>query len=338
MVESATKYPLTPAELKHLVRRAFGQTKLAAVEEFTGGYFASAYRIEFEDGPDPVVLKLGAPPEAEVLSYEANLMRAEILALRLVGCDARIPAPRIVLADRSRRLVPVDYCFMELLPGISWNELHDSLTDEQNAAIERQVGTIAAAIAEFTRPTFGYFRTAPAFEAWPDALRFMCAQLYADAGRFGIVPSLPQAELLGYLDRYHAALTEVQQPRLVHWDLWGGNVLVTMDEWGGDDEHHEGGDAVPTVTGIIDFERALWGDPLMEFIPARLGGIEAFEAGFGAPLLDTPAKRLRRLLYNVYLGLVLVVEDGPRRYTDKSSVIWGRGLLDEARSMLARGG
>ena len=48
----------------------------------------------------------------------------------------------------------------------------------------------------------------------------------------------------------HPALDEVQSPRLVHWDLWDGNVFVDP--------------ATAQITGISDFERSLWGDPLME--------------------------------------------------------------------------
>jgi hypothetical protein len=111
----------------------------------------------------------------------------------------------------------------------------------------------------------------------------------------------------------------------VHWDLWAGNVFVST---AGNE---------PRVSGVIDFERALWGDPLMEFIPGRLRDIEAFEEGYGAPLLATREQRLRRLFYNAYLGLVLVVEDGPRRYTDKATVEWGAGLLQRAAVMLDHG-
>jgi hypothetical protein len=75
----------------------------------------------------------------------------------------------------------------------------------------------------------------------------------------------------------------------------------------------------------------------MEFIPGRLRDIEAYESGDGRPLLMTRAERIRRLFYNAYLGLVLVIEDGPRCYEDKATVEWGRGLLERAATMLDHG-
>lgn len=45
-----------------------------------------------------------------------------------------------------------------------------------------------------------------------------------------------------------AFFDEVTVPRLVHWDLRAGNVLVEQER----------------ITGLIDFERCLWGDVRME--------------------------------------------------------------------------
>ena len=67
-------------------------------------------------------------------------------------------------------------------------------------------------------------------------------------------------------------LDEVSEPALVHWDLWAGNVFVKDGK----------------ITGITDFERALWGDPLMEHYfrmitePKRP---EAFLRGYGLSLI-----------------------------------------------------
>ncbi|MGW3244951.1 hypothetical protein [Streptomyces sp. NPDC001070] len=68
-------------------------------------------------------------------------------------------------------------------------------------------------------------------------------------------------------------------------------------------------------------ERAFWGDPVAELVSLSLGGdtgpgsdlvIGYHEAGgtmdFGPPTLH------RLALYRVYLGLILVVECGPRGY------------------------
>ena len=95
-------------------------------------------------------------------------------------------------------------------------------------------------------------------------------------------------------------------PALVHFDLWDGNLLV--DEQG-------------TLTGIVDAERALWGDPHAEFASLALfGTIEAdreFLAGYaeaGGAAQPGPSFSRRQALYRTYLYLLMAVEAAPRGY------------------------
>ena len=324
MVTSRTKTTLSAARIEALARHAFGPVRVRRCEELTEGYFNTAYRLEV-DPLGPLVLKVAPPAEVPVLTYEHDLMRGEIEAMRLVAAEPAVPAPVVRFADFSRELLPVPYFFMDLVGGRPWSAVRDELGPEGNDAIERQLGAITAAVNRTEGPAFGYLATGPAFPDWFDALRWMLTTLYADARRFGVLLPVPEARVLRLLHRHRGAFEEVTTPRLVHWDLWAGNVFVSTDT------------EPPRVSGVIDFERALWGDPLMEFIPGRLRAVDAYEAGYGQPLLATPERRLRRLFYNLYLGLVLVVEDGPRDYAAKDTVEWGRGLLERATTMLEHG-
>jgi aminoglycoside phosphotransferase (APT) family kinase protein len=324
VVESRTKTTLDEARIEALARHAFGDVVLRAAQELTDGYFNTAYRVEL-DPLGPLVLKVAPPTEVPVLTYERDLMRGEAEAMGLVAADPEVPAPGVRFADFTRARLPVPYLFMDLVEGRSWSSLRGGFEREQNDAVEAGLGRISAALARVEHPTFGYLATGPAFDDWFEAFGWMCRTLYADARRFGLDLPLPAAGLERLLERHRGAFEEITVPRLVHWDLWAGNVFVSTAE------------RLPRVTGVIDFERALWGDPLMEFIPGRLHDVAAYEAGFGRPLLATREQRVRRLFYNLYLGLVLIVEDGPRAYTDKSTVDWGRGLLGRAVSMLEHG-
>ena len=91
-------------------------------------------------------------------------------------------------------------------------------------------------------------------------------------------------------------------PALLHFDLWDGNVL------GG-----PGG-----LTGLVDGERWLFGDPLMDLVSsALLRRIERepdhpFLVGYGP--VDIDSRRLG--LYRVHLALLMLVEMPSRRMTD----------------------
>jgi aminoglycoside phosphotransferase (APT) family kinase protein len=325
MADSRTKVSLTEVEIASLTRRAFHGSVPRAVRELTEGYFNTAYRIELED-ERAVVLKVAPPADVPVLTYERDLMRGEVTAMRLASVDPRVPVPTVRYADFTRTRLPVDYFFMDMVEGLSWSSVRDELSDRQNAEVERQLGVITAAINCIDHPAFGYLATGPAFGSWFEAVAWMCATLYADAARFEVAVPVPEAELRELMERHRAAFEEVTRPSLVHWDLWAGNVFVQTD-----------GDRSVGVRGVIDFERSMWADPLMEFIPGRLRDIEAYESGYGRPLLATRSERIRRLFYNAYLGLVLVTEDGPRQYPDNATVEWGRGLLERAVTMLRHG-
>jgi aminoglycoside phosphotransferase (APT) family kinase protein len=315
-LESKTKVCLPPDQIEALVHNAFGSgASLRAVTELTDGWFNTAYHLTLDPEGTQTVLKVGPPEGAEILSYEVQIMKAEVEVMQLVGTDQSIPVPEVYFADLTRTILPNDYYLMGFAPGMPWNKIRKTFSEEHNRQIGRRLGQINARINAFEGPAFGYYASGPRFERWPDAFRFMLAQLLADGARYGIELPAGQDELLGLFDRHAAHFAEVERPQLVHWDLWDGNVFV------------EAGNGAPAITGVVDFERALWGDPLLEFY-FGIEGNAAFVEGYGQDLLSTRSCRVRRTFYDLYLDLVLIIEDGPRQYTDKSSVGWGYRRLD----------
>ena len=120
------------------------------------------------------------------------------------------------------------------------------------------------------------------------------------------------------------SLDEVTEPRLVEWDLWDSNVMVRDGR----------------IACLIDHERALFGDPLLEagFAGTQLpafGDWSAFQRGYGKTEL-TPTETIRRRLYCLHLVLVMVIETVYRGHTDSRQYDWARGLLDEAMALLGR--
>jgi aminoglycoside phosphotransferase (APT) family kinase protein len=324
-MESRTKVELSRADIQRLVQHAFGDMPVVSVQEMTDGWFNTAYHILLGNGRVQTVLKVGPPAEAAILAYEKNIMRAEVETMRLVATDQGVPVPRITFDDFSRSQVAYDYYFMDFVEGITWDKIRDSLSAEQNERIEYQLGQITARINAFEHSAFGYYAFGREFDNWPDAFRWMCTLLFADARQYPIALQFSEQEFFDKFDEHQAVFAEITRPQLVHWDLWAGNVFVTFD-----------GDT-PRIEGIVDFERALWGDPLMESYPGRLVGIPNYIAGYGHEILATQAQRLRRIFYNIYLDLIMIIEDGPRQYDDKRSVKWAQERLQRDIKMLRHG-
>lgn len=83
------------------------------------------------------------------------------------------------------------------------------------------------------------------------------------------------------------------------------------------------------VAGLIDFECALWADPLMEaqFRPLSWSGITDSMRGYGKAEF-TPDELRRCRLYTLYLALVMYIECHYRNYdTDE--------VFNNAKQMLA---
>ncbi len=265
--------------------------------ELTEGTFNTAYRIRTSGGG--LVLKVAPSPDAPRLTYERDLMRTETAFYRAAQGHAVVP--EVVHADFTRTAVASDFLLMTEIPGDNLAARGGSLTAPALAALRTELGQVVAGLHEVTGGGFGYPQLGLA-PTWREGFLSMVDAVLADAARFGVALPVP-AERVAELMRKHAdLLDEVERPVLVHFDLWDGNVMV-------DDGR---------VTGLVDGERAFWGDPLAELVsPALFGDIETdlgFLAGYGAAPFTSGA-RLRLAMYRGYLYLIMLVEGTPRQYS-----------------------
>ena len=112
---------------------------------------------------------------------------------------------------------------------------------------------------------------------------------------------------------------------LTHFDIWDANVFVEFAA------------GSVRVEGLIDPERAFWGDPYADFAVMGLSGdieedpdfLAAYRVAGGVAAF-TPAVRLRLACYRIYLFLIMIVEGTPRGYTgpahERRTAGWRRRL------------
>ncbi len=318
---SRSKTPVTQERAQAIARHAFGRhASLLNFSELTDGYFNAAYLLELADGPK-YVLKAAPPDDIRVLRYEKGIMQAEVETIRLVRQNTQVPAPEIFAHDWSRQIIGCDYFVMALLPGVPLSKLRKELTEQQSTATDRQAGIFLRQMNEIRGAHFGAL-TQPdrQFDSWRLAFDSMLRDVLTDGREMQVRLPLPYEEIHARLSRHYAALEEVTAPRLVHWDLWDGNIFLDPE--------------TRSITGIIDFERALWGDPLMEANFVFWQNSAAFLEGYGTPMLDTPEKRTRRLLYNIYLWLIMVIECYYREYENDNQERWTREQLARDLTLL----
>jgi aminoglycoside phosphotransferase (APT) family kinase protein len=263
--------------------------------------FNTAYRIRLADGRG-LVLKVAPDPAIPVLAYEHGIMRTEAMFYR--SADGVVPVPFVVHAGFSRTVVDSDFLLMSELPGENWYTLGAKIGAPEKTRLRRELGQIVARLHMITGKEFGYPQ-GKRFPRWRAAFLSMFDAVLADSERF-CVPLPRPVEQLRKLARRHADVLEaVETPVLVHFDLWAGNILL-----------HEG-----LISGLVDAERAFWGDPVAEMVSVALFAdieqdhafLDGYRAGGGSITFDH-GTRTRLALYRCYLYLIKLVEGVPRGY------------------------
>ena len=296
-MSSPYKQQLDAAQLRALLAGAgIDPAMIQSSDELTEGLFNTAYRIELSDG-NVFVLKVSPSSEMPLLTYEHGIMVTEAMFYR-AAATARVPVPQVVHTDYTHRVVDSDVLLMSHCPGRSWYSQRDHIGPTDRARLRGDLGEMVAALHSITGPGFGYpaHSVAPLSASWREAFTAMVDAVLADAGKFGVTLPRPGGEIADVIAAHAPLLDEVATPALVHFDLWDGNILVDMSA------------PTPTVGGLIDGERAMWADPLADFVSLALfRDIEqdiAFLNGYRAAgrqvTFDSHARQ-RLSLYRSYL-------------------------------------
>ncbi|HML20331.1 MAG TPA: aminoglycoside phosphotransferase family protein [Aggregatilinea sp.] len=302
-MESKTKNRKTREQVAGMVEKAFGGVSLAAgedvVTELKEGWFNAAYNVRLSDSRE-VILKIAPPVSAEVMTYEKNIMTTEVASMHLVAQNPAIPVPEIYCFDTDRDLCDSDYFFMEKLAGDNLEHVKASLPPELQAQIDQSIGAIIREINGFTGTYFGYDgNDSLRSKTWRDAFIKIADSVLDDGLRKDAEYGFSVDDIRDAILKHASALEEVTTPQLVHWDAWDLNFFVKEGR----------------ITGILDFERALWADPLMEaqFRAVTFGDISESLKGYGKTSF-THAEEARCCLYTLHLGLVMKTECYYRNY------------------------
>jgi len=327
-MESTTKNRQSEATLRVLIDRAYGAEQVPDIdgfaEEITEGWFNVAYRIRLQDG-ELVVLKIAPPADVPVLTREVGMMRNELEAMRLVTASTTVPIPRIDHVDLSHEIVDADLFFMEFVDADNFGfaAAAGRLAPEVVAAGNRELGSLNREINQIVGPHFGPL-LGEGSRTWREAFTSMIDDTLTDGAHVGVDIGWGHDDIRAVLLENANSLDEVTEPRLIEVDLWSKNSMIRDGR----------------IVAVLDHERALFGDPLME---AGLTGIDMpsfgdptdFMVGFRIDTL-TEMQRTRRRLYSLYLALIMIVETKFRGHTDTEVYDWARRELDALMTAFGR--
>ena len=307
---SITKNHQSPESLQTLCAAAFPGREVQSVTELTEGMFNAAYRVDFADG-GASVLKIATGDPSGLLSNEINLMQAEVRAMELAHQHGLPHVPQVEYADFTRTLCSGHYFFMECLPGRSLNSCRSELSEATIEHVMAQVGGFQRQLRDIQGEQFGLLGDDKRFPTLHGLVRYMFENVLRDAANKQVDLGLSADEVLVRLDADRALFEAVKTPTLVHWDMWEGNIFV-----------QDG-----SLCGIIDWERAMWGEAFMDDRFRRHNRPATFLAGFGQTDF-TPEELHRIAWYDLCLYLTMITESFYRGYEDIEGVLgWLRPLV-----------
>ena len=242
-----------------------------------------------------LVIRIAPLDDAGFLFYERLMMRQEPELHVLIRARTTIPVAEIIGYDFDRTRIERDYLLMTALPGTPLSDF-PGLSQSQFRRALRQVGEHLHQLHALTatkclgNAVHGYLGAHHPMEpqlTWATAFHVMWNNLLDDVVACGSYTPAEAQVMRDLLDLHIEQFDRPVIPCLLHMDVWSQNILI--DESG-------------NVTGLVDFDRALWGDVEIEFAVLDYCGISEppFWEGYGARRDDSPAAMIRRQFYLLY--------------------------------------
>ena len=275
-------------QAEQLVRSQLGDGDWR-ITRFGAGKFSEVFAV---DGMgEQYILRVAPQDSMRQLFYEYRMMCQEPgIHARLLG-ETSVPVPPIIAHDFCRAQIDRDYVIMPRLSGSPLSEADLSPLQRQRALGEwgRYVAEIHSLTDSENR--FGYLGEHNCMDphaSWPEAFAVMYRKELDDIVDCGVYDNSTADAAMALLEDHLDIFGHCETSRLLHGDLWVTNLLVADDG---------------QVTGVLDFDRACWGDIEWDLAIAEYCGItrEPFWEGYGRCVqMHAGDAAVRRLFYMLY--------------------------------------
>jgi aminoglycoside phosphotransferase (APT) family kinase protein len=250
---------------KRVIALADPSLRPEAVVRLTGGRNSAVFEARAPDGR-AVVVKVYSDlfhwkMDKEIFVYDL---------LRQHGVAA--PVPEILAADDSKTLLSHNVLVMTKLEGEHVLSILDRLDEPELVTINRQIGAILRTLHEVGFAAFGYVDGDGIVQPHETNLDYMRFQFEEKLREFDELDG--DADLRNSIEHHVAGreelLADCARACFCHNDCHYGNVLVLPCDGG------------RRVSGLLDFENVLAGDPLLDLAKAHCYSRRRSEATLAA--------------------------------------------------------
>lgn len=303
---SKTKYLLSDDIIRSMFKKA-GIDKITKIAPLGDGEFNAVYEVTADKN---YVLKIAPNAKTPILTYEKDMMKAELYWYGIIRENTDIRVPVVYYRDFSKELIQADWFIMEKLEGKQRNK-----TDIDKRLITEKTAKMVAQIHNIHNDKFGYIQN-ELFDNWYEALYSIIKNLLNDAKKAG-KKSKNGERLLKYSQKYKEILINVPCS-MINYDLWDANVLCTKNEKG------------ETDFSWIDPERSFWGDRIFDFLclenPMALITEKTESIKYYNTVSHTPIKLNKEIeiRFAFALGLIALIQEVEKyyRYTPRNFGWW----------------
>jgi len=217
------------------------------VAALAGGQNSAVFEVEAEDGASAVIKVYSD-------AFHWKMQKEVFVYGRLRAEGVSAPVPAILAADDTKAVLPQNFLVMTKLDGVHLLSILDQVDPDALVGLNGQIGSILGSLHEVTFDAFGYVGTDGIVEPHQTNLDYMTFQFDKKSREFAELGG--DSDLVDGITRYVADREELFRncPRAVfcHNDCHYGNVLVIPE------------DGAYRVSGLLDFENVLAGDPLLD--------------------------------------------------------------------------
>lgn len=243
-MKSKSKFEISKQDINRIFLH-FGIDGIREVVPLSAGEYNSLYDIKTDE--KHYILKVGPNKDFKRLTYENNMMQAEVYWYKQMREHTDITVPKIYFTDFSKNIIPADYFIMEKIEGIQKDQIKYS--KEEKSAADSIIVRQAAQLHKVHHDKFGYIQ-GEKFDNWYDAYCSIINNLIRDYAKVG-KKSKKGKMILEYARKYKDQLNTAECT-MVNTDCWDSNIIAVKNK-----------DGYKYVW--IDPERSIWGDRILDF-------------------------------------------------------------------------